>query len=123
VDGDVLARQLAQLGKQLDDATEELAKLDLIATSAGSEAQHYKELYEDALAWAFRDAEGAVETRKAVARLSCVPARAEAAAASAVWERAKSDVRNQQAMVRAINARIDIGRSLLSREKTLMGLV
>jgi hypothetical protein len=122
MDGDVLASQLAQLGKQLDEATEELAKLDVIATWKGIEAVRVKEEHEDALARAYRDADGSVETRKAEARLNCLEARKVSHDTSASWELAKADVRNQQAKVRAINARIDIGRSLLSREKSLMAV-
>jgi len=122
VDGDVLAKQLGDLGRQLDNATEELAKLDILATGAGIETARLKEEYEDAFAVAFRDATGAVEARKVTARLDCVPQRMKAQDASADWERAKAKVRNQQAIVRAINSRIDIGRSLLSREKSLAAL-
>ena len=123
MDGDVLAAQLAQLGKQLDEATLKLAELDVFATAKGIDAADKKERYEDALGEAFRGFEGAVEARKIDARLRCKPERWTAQDAAADWERAKSAVRNQQAMVRAINARIDIGRSLLSREKSLAGLM
>lgn len=119
MDGETLATQLAQLGRQLDDATAKLADLDILATAKGIDAAKLKEDHEDALAEAFRDAEGSVEVRKAEARLLCAVARKIAQQAAADAEMAKAQVRAQQAMVRAINARIDIGRSLLSREKTL----
>lgn len=119
MDGEILASQLSQLGRQLDDATSKLAELDLLATAKGIEAARVKEDYEDFLARAYRDADGSVETRKTVARLNCLEARKVSLEASAGWEMAKAQVRNQQAMVRAINSRIDIGRSLLSREKSL----
>ena len=119
MDGDVLARQLGELGRQLDDATEELAKLDILATGAGIKAANAKEVYEDRLAEAFIAAEGSVETRKASARLCCMSYGIDARAAAADWEKAKSQVRNQQALMRTISMRIEIGRSLLSREKAL----
>lgn len=119
MDGDTLAAQLAQLGRQLDEATEKLAELDVHATAKSILAGNAKEAYEDALALQFIRAEGAQETRKMLARLDCIDERKKAQEASADAETAKCAVRNQQAMVRAINSRIDIGRSLLSREKTL----
>lgn len=122
MDGDILAAQLAQLGKQLDEATSVLADFDVLATGAGIEFQRRKEVLEDALAHAFQAVTGAVETRKTVARLHCTGEQKDAHEAYATWERAKCQVRNQQAAVRAINARIDIGRSLLSREKSLLSL-
>jgi len=122
MDGDVLAKQLGDLGRQLDNATEELARLDILATAAGITAADKKELYEDHIAEAFVKLEGSVEVRKAQARLCTGSYRMDWQRASADWETAKAKVRNQQAMVRAINARIDIGRSLLSREKSLAAL-
>lgn len=119
MDAENLANQLAQLGRQLDEATEKLAALDIHATAKGILAANAKEEYEDALAVAFRDAEGSVEARKMLARLECTVARKASQEAAAEAEKGKSAVRNQQAMVRAINSRIDIGRSLLSREKSL----
>jgi hypothetical protein len=119
MDGEILASQLSQLGRQLDDATAKLGELDVLATSAGIEAARLKEEYENVFAAAFLSAEGAIETRKMIARCHCVSTQDKAQDAAAGWERAKSKVRNQQAMVRAINSRIDIGRSLLSREKSL----
>ena len=123
MDGDVLAKQLGDLGRQLDDETKELARLDILATAAGIKATNAKAAYEDQLARAFLAADGAVDIRKATARLCCTSYRVDVQAAAADWERAKTDVSNQQAMVRALNARIDIGRSLLSREKSLAAVL
>lgn len=119
MDGEILANQLSQLGRQLDDATDKLAELDIEATATAIECAHRKELYEDALAYAFSKAEGSVENRKTSARLNCIAPRLAYEESYGNAERAKSAVRNQQAMIRALNSRIDIGRSLLSREKTL----
>lgn len=122
MDGEILARQLGDLGRQLEDATVKLAELDVLATGAAVEAARLREEYEDRLAEGFRDAEGAVEAKKTLARLKACPARIIAQEASAEAERAKSAVRNQQAAIRTLTVRIDIGRSLLSREKTLMAV-
>lgn len=123
MDGDVLAKQLGDLGRQLEDATKELARLDILATGAGIKAASVKAGYEDHLAQAFLDADGPVDIRKATARLCCTSYRIDAQTAAADWERAKTDVSNQQAVVRMINARIDVGRSLLSREKSLAAVL
>lgn len=123
MDPEVLASQLGQLGKHLDDATMKLAELDVLATAKGIEAARAKEEYEDALAAAFLASDGTVETRKHVARLNCREARETAHGRSASWELAKADVRNQQAMIRALERRIDIGRSLLSQAKTQMAIL
>jgi hypothetical protein len=123
MDGEILATQLQSLGRQLDEATAKLAELDIYATSAGITAAAAKEEYENAYAASFLTADGAVEARKMIARCHCVPTQDKALEAAGAWEQAKSAVRNQQAMVRAINARIDIGRSLLSREKSLMAIM
>ena len=90
MDGDVLAAQLAQLGKQLDEATVKLAELDVLATGRVLKLRTRKNEYEDALGEAFRDAEGAVEARKIDARLRCKHERWTAQDAAAAWERAKS---------------------------------
>jgi len=123
MDGEVLAAQLSELGRQLDSKTAEVGTLDLIATGKAISANEVREKYEDALATAFLASTGTVEVRKAQARLDCTAARWEAQQAAADWERGKSELRTAQAMVRALERRIDIGRSLLSREKTLAAIV
>jgi hypothetical protein len=115
-------RQLSELGRQLDDATAKLSQDDVIATGLGIEATQLKEEYEDQLAEAFQSAEGSVEAKKTDARLKCKPGRLLAQDAAAEWEKAKAKVRGQQAIVRALGIRIDIGRSLVSHEKSLMAL-
>jgi hypothetical protein len=124
MDGEILARQLGDLGRQLDEATVKLAELDVLATGAAIEAARLKEEYEDRLAEGFLNASGSnADARKAEARLKASAARMVAQEASADAERARSAVRNQQQNIRTLSARIEVGRSLLSREKTLiMGL-
>ena len=78
--------------------------------------------YDDAYDRAFLDAEGAQETRKATARLECTKERDLKLEANLEWNRAKGRVHTQQANLRAIHDRIEVGRSLLSREKALLSL-
>jgi hypothetical protein len=122
VEAEVLLRQLGGLGIQLSEAVNKLADMDVLATGNGIAYQTAREDYEDLFAAAFRDADGAVESRKADARLACRSARKLVEEASAEWERSKARLRSQQAIVRTITTRIEVGRSLLSHEKALMNL-
>jgi hypothetical protein len=122
-DAETLLRQLSELGRQLDQQVDKLGELDMLATGLGCEYQRLREEHEDQLATAFLGmADGGVEAKKMAARLKCVPARLIAQEANKDWEEAKSRLRTQQAAVRALGARIEIGRSLLSHEKTRMDL-
>jgi hypothetical protein len=121
-DTDVLLGQLANLGKQLDDAVDELGKLDMLATGHGCHHAKLREEHEDALATAFLSVPGSVEVRKNEARLKCVPSRIVAWEQAKEWEEAKSRVRTQQEAIRVLHRRVEIGRSLLSTEKTRMDL-
>jgi hypothetical protein len=119
----VLLQQLADLGRELDRQVDQLGDLDMIATGLGCEFQRLREEHEDALADVFLNGPaGSVESRKAAARLKCVPSRLVAQDAALEWEKAKSRVRTQQAAIKALHTRIEIGRSLLSTEKTRMDL-
>jgi hypothetical protein len=119
---DTLLRQLADLGRELDTQVDYLGDLDMIATGLGCEYQRLREEYEDVFAEAFLRLTGGVEARKLEARLKCVPSRLTAQDAHLMWEKAKSRVRTQQEAIRALHKRIEIGRSLLSTEKTRMDL-
>ena len=121
-DANTLLSQLAALGRELDEQVDELGRLDLIATGNGCEYSRLREDTEDVFAEAFLNAEGGVEARKMSARLKSVPARLLAQDANKEWEFSKSRVRTQQEMIRALHRRIEIGRSLLSTEKTRMDL-
>jgi hypothetical protein len=122
-DAETLLRQLSELGRQLDQQVDRLGELDMLATGLGCEYQRLREEHEDQLATAFLGmADGGVEAKKMAARLKCVPARLIAQEANKDWEEAKSRLRTQQAAVRALGARVEIGRSLLSHEKTRMDL-
>lgn len=122
MDTTVLLTQLGQLGRQLEEETTRLGELDMLATGLACDYNRIREEYEDELAAAFLSLDGPVEARKMASRQKCVPARLEAQDASRRWEEAKSRLRTQQAAVRTLQARIEIGRSMLSHEKTLMGL-
>jgi hypothetical protein len=122
-DAETLLRQLSELGRQLDEQVSKLGELDLIATGLGCEYQRLREEVEDQFADSFlRLTDGGVEAKKMAARLKVIPARLVAQDANKEWETAKSRLRTQQAAVRALGARIEIGRSLLSHEKSRMEL-
>ncbi len=123
MDATTLLSQLAELGRQLDKEVDHMGELDMLATGLGCEYQRLREEHEDACAETFLGlADGGVEAKKMAARLKCIPSRIIAQDANLQWELAKSRLRTQQAAVRAITTRIEIGRSLLSHEKALMGL-
>ena len=94
---------------------------DAAVTAEGS-YRHYKEMLEDAMAAAFLNAEGSVEQRKARARLQCIEARVLMEQANLDWDKKKAALRTQYASLQALHRRIEVGRSLLSREKALVGL-
>jgi hypothetical protein len=121
-DADTLLRQLAELGRQLDAETSMLGDLDMISTGLSCEYNRLREEFEDALAEVFLRTDGSVEAKKMTARLKCVPSRLVAQDAALEWEQAKSRLRTQQAAIKALTVRIEIGRSLLSMEKTRMDL-
>ena len=121
-DPDVLLHQLSELGRQLDQEVNKLGELDMISVGYGCEYQRLREEHEDAVAEVFLRLAGGVEARKLEARLKCVPSRLVAQDAHLMWEKSKSRVRTQQEAIRALHKRIEIGRSLLSTEKTRMDL-
>lgn len=123
MDAGTLLNQLGDLGRQLDREVDKLGEYDMLATGLGCEYQRLREEYEDEFAAQFLGmTAGGVEAKKLAARLKAVPSRLIAQDASLQWEQAKSRLRTQQAAVRALTTRIEIGRSLLSHEKALMGL-
>lgn len=122
VDAELLAQQLAALGR---DLTAEVHVLGLLEESAvDAEAEHRKlaEEYEDAYSRAYVKAEGSVEMRKSLARLEVIEERIVAQEAKHQADKARSYVRTQQANLNVLHKRVDIGRSLLSRERALMSL-
>lgn len=121
-DPELLLRQLSDLGRQLDAEVDKLATLDMEATGKGCEYQFLREAHEDRIAEAFLEAEGPVDARKMGARLKAVPSRLIAQEAYLEAEKAKSRLRTQQAAIKALHTRIEIGRSLLSHEKAKLAL-
>lgn len=118
----VLADQLARLGRDLQDEVMRLGELEETATEAQGEYRRLKEEHEDRLAEEFLRLEGTAEVRRNGARLKAIPARLLSQDAWLEWDRAKGKVNMQQANLSAIGKRIEIGRSLLSREKALLSL-
>lgn len=121
-DAEVLARQLSQLGRDLDEEVRVLGVLDETAVEAEGLWRKLDEEHQDRIATEFLNGEGAVEARKMRARLKAVPARLIAEDAWLDWSRAKARLRTQQASIQALHRRIEIGRSMLSREKALISL-
>lgn len=122
MDPEVLLQQLGELGRQLDQATEDMAELDVVATGAAVHYAELKEEYEDTVAREFLDCEGSIEAKKMQARLNARAVRKIAEQAHLEAEMAKSSLRNQRDAVKALQSRIDVGRSLISHQKTMMGL-
>lgn len=121
-DAEVLTRQLAQLGRDLDDEVRHLGELDMRCVEAEGEFRRLDDEHGDRVAQEFLNAEGAVETRKMIARLKAVPARLDAGEAWLEWNKYRAQLRTQQASIQALHRRVEIGRSMLSREKALISL-
>ena len=121
-DAETLARQLAQLGRDLTEEVERLGELEEEAADAEGNFRRLESAYDDCVDRAFLDAQGTEAKRKAEAKLTCSAERTAKQEASIEWNKAKGRVFTQNANLNAIRTRIDIGRSLLSRERALLGL-
>lgn len=121
-DAETLARQLAALGRDLSDEVARMGELEEEAVDREGDFRWQESAYDDAFDRAFLDADGAQETRKATARLACTKERSLKLEANLEWNKAKGRVHTQTANLRALHDRIEIGRSLLSREKALLSL-
>jgi hypothetical protein len=122
-EAETLARQLSALGRDLQDEVSRLGEMEEEAVTAEGEYRHRDAMYEDVLAACLLKSKlSNAEARKADARLQCIEARALMQQAYTDWGRARMRVRTQQANLTALHKRIDIGRSLLSREKSLLSL-
>lgn len=89
---------LSQIGREIDDATQELEEADI-------EAVRTKGAYKVAHAKAFISGEGSVEARKARAEIECYE----------LWLQAEVADAHHRAVVsrlRALRDRLEIGRSL-----------
>jgi hypothetical protein len=121
-DAEVLAQQLAALGRDLSEEVTILGELEEECVTAEGEYRKLQEAHEDDIARAFVTMPGGVESRKAAARLECIPSREVSGEAYIEWNRLKGRLRTQQANIQAVHRRIEVGRSLLSREKALISL-
>ena len=123
VEASLLASQLGQLGRDLDGETHLLSVFEDQAVTLEGRFQRLKETHDDEVARVSLATEGSVETKKNTARLASVESRNKMLDAQDEWNKARSLVRMQMANLNAIRVRIDIGRSLLSNEKSQMALV
>jgi hypothetical protein len=121
-DAEILVNQLAQLGRDLSAEVAVLGTLEDLAVENEGRYRKLDEEHEDAVATAFLAAEGSAEVRRNAARLKAVPSRLFAEDAWMEWKRACAKLRTQQANIQALHRRVEIGRSMLSREKALLSL-
>lgn len=96
----VIAQQLGQLGVDLDKAVSRLSELE--ATAIAEEAR-----YKTKFSRIFREGTGSVEDRKQQAVAECDRAWRN-------WSLAASAVHIQKEHIKALHARIDVGRTLAS---------
>ena len=107
-DGEVVIRQLGQLGRDLETEIAVLAGLEEIAVEAEGD-------YRRDFAISYRNATGTMEDRKQWATF-------ETEVLWRTWGKASAAVRRQRESLKALYARIDIGRTMASREKALAAL-
>ncbi|MBG0828501.1 hypothetical protein HS041_12055 [Planomonospora sp. ID67723] len=103
-----IVKQLGQLSRDLDDAVNKLADLEFIAVEAEGD-------YKVAFAAVFKSAVGSVEDRKQIAT-------AETDALWRVHGKAAAAVRLQKEHIKALHARIDVGRTIQSTARAEMQL-
>ncbi len=121
-EAETLVRQLGDLGRDLDHEVGVLGGLDMAAVELEGEFRRLDEEHGDRVAQEFLGAEGTVDAKKNIARIKAIPARLVSQDAWLDWSRAKSRLRTQQASIAAMHRRIEIGRSMLSREKALLSI-
>jgi len=121
-DAEVLAQQLAALGRDLQTEVRILGELEEAAVDAEGAYRLLESEFDDAVDEAFLAFDGSVEVRKAQARTTTKSYRLNAHEAYLEWGKAKGRVRTQNANLQALHKRVEIGRSLLSREKALLSL-
>ncbi|MFI6510039.1 hypothetical protein ACIBCT_20740 [Streptosporangium sp. NPDC050855] len=103
-----IIKQLGQLSRDLDDAVTKMADLEFIAVEAEGD-------FKVAFAGAFRAAEGSIEDRKQIAITQT----------DHLWRihgKAAAAVRLQKEHLRALHARIDVGRTIQSTARAEMQL-
>ena len=107
-DGETLLTQLGTLGRDLGKEISSLGRMEEIAVDAEGD-------FHTAYSKVFRNAQGSVEDRKQAAI-------AETDSLWRVWGKAAAAVRLQRESLKALHARIEIGRTMVSREKALVSL-
>jgi hypothetical protein len=107
-DGDAVIRHLGALGRDLETEITLLAELEELAVDTEGD-------FRKAFAAAYAEAAGTLEDRKqrAIAGTD---------AQWRTWGKAVAAVRRQRESLKALHARIDIGRTMASREKALVSL-
>lgn len=103
-----VVRQLGELSRNLDDAVKTLGELEQTAVEAEGD-------YKVAFARAFREASGSVEDRKQAAVESTDDL-------WRVYGKAAAAVRLQREHIKALHARIDVGRTIQSTARAEMAL-
>jgi len=104
-----IVKQLGQLSRDLDDAVRRLGELEEIAVDAEAD-------YKVAFSRAFREASGSVEDRKQIAA-------AQTDHEFRVYGKAAAAVRLQREAIKALHARIDVGRTLQSTARAELALL
>jgi hypothetical protein len=103
-----IADHLGGLGVELDKAVKAMGEYEVVAVDAEGD---FKVKY----ARVFREAAGSVEDRKQIAILDCD-------AEWRIWGKAAGLVRLQREHIRALHARIDVGRTLASTVRAEVSL-
>jgi len=102
-------QELKAISRELAAAVVELRRLDEIRV--GTEGD-----FKAAFARAFRDTPGSAEMRKQTAWLECEKQ-------WRTWSLAESVTKVQQAHIRALHTRVEVGRSIFSAQKAEMNFV
>jgi hypothetical protein len=100
---------LGEIARELTASVNKMRELDEIRV-------HSEGDYKSAFAKAFREATGSVEDRKQQAWL-------ETDGLWRTWSLAESAVKMQQAHIKALHTRVDVGRSWMSAQKAEMAFV
>lgn len=101
-------RALGQVSRELDQAVTDMQTLELAATKAET-------AFKVAEARAFMKAEGSVDARKAQATIDTEALRDD-------YEGKAAAVRVQRERIKALHARIDVGRTISAAERSLAGV-
>lgn len=107
-DGEVVIRQLGQLGLDLLKEVDLYGDLEVEAVDTEGD-------YRAAFAKVYKDSLGNMEERKQAAI-------AATDAEWRTWGKALAAVKRQRESLRALHARVDIGRTMASRDKALVSL-